>query len=442
MFKKIILFVTLAVLLVAPSGLAGRTLYFGVLPAEYGVRWDEDLSSPTLIRTGTLAAFATGSSPGNSNMPVQASMRRVILNDAGVRQYYLCSTDSTKKENCSDASVLDGTDGQVMVEIKKFFYRYTYDAFDNVHDWSIAYTLLVGFEPHPAFYKDGAWVDYRYIGAYEGVGWDASAGAYIDHGNTAATGWSGTTIDTANDKLSSVSGKNPITDETRSEFRDIALNRGSGWRQQDFYLISAVQLLYLIEYATFDSQTAIGMGRTELTGGTWVNGSYISEGGLSNGDGNGTNSVAYSGDADDAGAEAAYMTYRGIEGFFGNLWLWVDGFNINGNIPYVSNTEADFADDTTTNYVRLEDTSGSGLTLHNADGYPTTLEETKGGFLPSAVSGASNTYITDYYYQSAGWRVAMMGGSSLNALQAGVFMWYLAYTTSDADTSVGGRLSY
>ena len=423
---------------VTPEGLGYAMA--GVL--AYGVEWDEDESSPTLTRTGALAGIAAGSSPGNAALSIQAAMRRCILSDAGVVQYYLCATDSTDKEDCSTASVLDGTDGQVMVEIPKFAYKYIYVAATNVHSWSISSVLLPGYEWHPAFYKDGAWVDHRYIGAYEGVGYDDSASAYIDNGNVAATGWSGGAIDTGNDILSSVSGKNPVTDETRAEFRAIALNRGAGWRQQDFYLTSAVQLLYLVEYASFYSQDMIGEGRTQLSGGTWVKGSYIKETGLSNSDGNATNSVDWSGDADDATAETVYMTYRGIENFYGNIWKWVDGININGNIPYVSNTETDFADDTDTNYTRLTDTGGSGITLHNGNGYQTTLEQTKGGFLPSAVGGSSSTYITDYYYQSTGWRVVRFGGNADIGSYAGAFYVRADGTSSPSWAGIGGRLAF
>ncbi len=445
--KRLITIFTLGLLLIAGqgwgAGLEGVTLTGVSVPGEavYGVDWDESNSSPTLTRTGDTAGFPAAASISDvSALTIQTSMRRVILNDAGVVQYYLCPTDSTLKIDCSTASNLDGTDGQVMVEIPKFWFKYSYAG--TTHSWSITKQAKTGYEAHPAFYKDGAWVDYRYIGAYEGVGYDNSAGDYIDHGNTAATGWSGTTIDLANDILSSVSGKNPITDETRAEFRAIALNRGVGWRQVDFYLVSAVQLLYLVEYASFYSQDVIGEGRTQLSGGTWVKGSYIKEGGNSNGDGNFTNNVEYSGDADDGGAEAAYMTYRGIENFYGNLWKWVDGINVNGNIPYVSNTETDFADDTTTNYTQLTDTGGSGITLHNGGGYQTTLEQTKGGFLPSAVGGSSSTYITDYYYQSTGWRVVTFGGHADSGSYAGAFYIH-AFSASSSDyANFGGRLSF
>lgn len=54
----------------------------------YGVSWDESVAD-AYARTGTLAGIATGSSPDASLIPIQAAMRRCILNDSGVVQYYL-----------------------------------------------------------------------------------------------------------------------------------------------------------------------------------------------------------------------------------------------------------------------------------------------------------------------------------------------------------------
>jgi len=325
-------------------------------------------------------------------------------------------------------AVLDGTDGhQVMVQIPAFYYKYGYSG--TTHTYEISMFPESGFSLHPAFIKNGVPVAYRYIGAYEGIGWDNSVSAYIDNTNVAATGWSGTTIDTVNDILSSVSGKNPVTDETRNEFRLIAANRGTGWRQLDYDLVSAIQLLYLIEYADWNSQAMIGAGRTALSGGTWVKDSYIGVTGKSNGDGNGTFSVA--GNTNDA-----YMTYRGIENFFGNVWKWVDGLNVNDNVPYVSNTDTNFADDTATNYTAL------GITLANANGYVILLEQQPRGFLPASVGGSLSTYITDYYYQAAGWRVGRLGGLASCGAEAGFAFWHLDGASSLDGATIGGRLAF
>lgn len=425
-------------------GAAGRGAG-GAVEGAYGVSWDESQATGGYDRTGDTLGEAVSTSLSDALLPIQANMKRCVINDAGVVQYYLDPTDSTLKDDGETPSDLTGGDGQVMVEIPAFWYKYGYAG--TTHTWEIANFAKDGYILHPAFYKNGAWVDYRYIGAYEGVGYDDSVSDYIDHGNTFAAGWSGGAIDTANDILSSVSGKNPITDETRAEFRAIAANRGTGWRQQDFYLVSAIQLLYVTEYASWNSQSMIGMGRTQLSGGTWAQGSYIKETGLSNGDGNGTNAVAYEGDADNAGAEAAYMTYRGIENFYGNIWKWVDGFNINSGIPYVSNVDTDFADDTATGtggtYSRLLDINNDGITLPQGfNDYQSTLEQIKGGFLPSDLGGSSSTYITDYYDRSTGWRLARLGGTSYHGLKSGAAFWCLDSLAGDDYVGIGGRISF
>jgi hypothetical protein len=475
-------------------------------PQYYGVSW-ADTSSPLCIRTGSLKGVAAGSKPDDSLIPIQASMRRCILDDSGNVVYYLNPTDSTKKEGGGTAN-LDGTDGQVMVEIPKFYYKYTYS---SGHIWEISQFPISGFSVHPAFVKDGAVVDYRYMSAYEGVLYDTSAsryanGIYISDANgvfedgddsitlSAPTNAftnleagdkvtvSGTTsnngtytvatvadavitvsealtdeTDTefvistqtdftavSGDVLGSVTGKSPAVYGTRAQFRATAANRGTGWRQQDYDLTSAIQLLYLVEYASFYSQSVIGAGLTDWASGTW--GTYndlnpIEATGNSNTNGNVTANTS-GGD----GVTGSYMSYRGIENFFGHLWKWVDGFNINDNIPYVSNVSTagqPFADDTATNYTQIEDSAGSGITLINANGYQTSLEQTMRGFLPSAITAsAPSTYVTDYYYQSTGWRVAMLGGSAYYGTSAGFFYWYLTYSSGNAHRHIAARVCY
>ena len=407
--------------------------------STYGISWDESNSSPTCTRTGDTAGQPTGQSLSDAYLPVQALMKRCVINDSGVVQYYLCSTDSTLKADCSTAANIDGTDGQVMVEIPKFYYSYDYSG--TTHSWSISLTQQAGFELHPAFNKNGSEVDYRYMSAYEGSMYDASLSQMVPAANISDNMYA------SGDKLCSVtaSGIYPKTNERRSEYRAMAAERGTGWRQQDYDLVSAIQLLYVTEYASWYSQSVIGAGRTNLSGGTWTAGSYIGICGLSNSDGNGTNAVQNGGSSYDTD----YMTYRGVENFFGNVWKWVDGFNINNGIPYVSNTDTDFADNTATGagetYSRPEDiTTASGITLpQGTNSYQVTLERINRGFLPaSVVGGSSSTYITDYYYQNTGWRVASLGGNADNGGLAGFFCWRLYYSSSIDSTNLGGRVCF
>lgn len=367
----------------------------------------------------------------DSNLIIHNQMKRCILSDAGEVQYYLHPNDSTLKEDGVTPANLDGTDGQVMVEIPKFWYSYDYNSLTNTHVWMIAPgPVSNNYSVHPAFNKNGSEVDYRYIGAYEGSMYDASAGTMTPSGSI------NTEMYASGDKLCSISGVYPKTHETRDEFRSMAAERGNGWRQQDYDLVSAIQLLYIVEYATWNSQNAIGEGRTNMSGGDWDAGSYIGECGKSNKDGNGTNSV-------DGNTDDAYMVYRGIENFFGNIWKYVDGLNIiSDNIPYVTNDDSDFADDTTTNYTRLEDINGDGITLPSSNEYQVTLEQIDRGFLPASVGGSDSTYICDYYYQSSGDMVAMLGGNSSQGTKSGFFYWGLFLPSSFPAQDIGSRLAY
>lgn len=395
------------------------------LMTPYGLSWNESTDAYQRL--------------GPSELYVQELMRRCIVNDNGEVVYYLDPSDSTLKADGS-AAALDGTDGQVMVQIPKFYYSYSYAS--NVHSWKISLYPFAGGQVHPAFFKNGKWVDYRYVGAYEGIGYDNGTSAYVDGAGVAASNWAGGAIDTVNDKLGSVSGIIPMTDETRAEFRALAANRGTGWRLMDFYLASAIQLLMLIEYQTFNMQTAIGTGNTSYS--AWDFGECIAASGMSNSDGNATNASDTAEDAIDTGGSytngdevSEYMTYRGIENIYGSTWGFIDGFNINDNKPYISNDDSHFADDTDTDYITLED-----IVLHNANGYQSTLEQIKHGFLPASVGGSSSTKITDYYYQAAGWRVALLGGGANNGAQVGAFCWVLHHGSSFDSAGIGGRLCF
>jgi len=396
--------------------------------------------------------------------------------------------------------VFNGDDGQVMVEIPAFYHKYWYD--NGWHGHSISYSQLPGYELHHAFQKNGANVTARYIGAYEGVLYDTSEGKYVnglylpynasykmtfDSANNTITSdtlthpftnleagvdtivISGTvsnnmtcgitnvtdtviTLDTAdcnvtnesiactiqtqrdwdNDVLSSVAGKAPMNYGKRSEFRTAAANRGTGWRQQDFDLISAVQLLYLIEYGSWYSQSEIGAGLTDWSSSTWLtwnNYNPIERTGLSNG--TATWSVS-----NGSGNKGSYVSYRWIENPWGHIWKFVDGINIEEHVPYVCNDDTYFADDTLTNYTSL------GVTLSSSEGYQKTLAQTARGFLPTSVGGSSSTYITDYYWPNAGWRVLWLGGRTKDDGCAGAFCVLMGSTASALNQYVGGRSSF
>jgi len=396
--------------------------------------------------------------------------------------------------------VFNGDDGQVMVEIPAFYYKYQY--WGGWHSYSVSYDQLPGYNLHPAFHKNGVDVEARYIGAYEGVLYDVSEGKYVNglclpsraphrmsFDGTAETITSDdlthpftnleagidtivisgtqynnhtcgiisvtdTTItvdcdlqdephalctiqtqrDWKHDILGSVAGKAPITNGTRAQFRAIAANRGDGWRQMDFDLMSAVQLLYLIDYNSFNSQLKIGAGLTDWGSSWegWNNFNSIEKTGLSNVMKGVTGSIS-NGD----GIKGSYMSYRGIENFYGHLLKWVDGVNLDNRTPCVCNDDTTFFDD-----YRGYCYTSLGVTLPNSYGQQRTLKQTGKGFLPASVGAKPGTHIADYYWPGSGWTVMVMGGNAAYGDMAGTFYLDIGLPSSYSHRCITGRLCY
>jgi len=140
------------------SGAKAFNLPRDFISPYYGVSWDE--VNDTYERTGLLKGEPTSQTLSDTLLPIQAAMRRCVLNAAGEVQYYLYPTDSTKREDGVIASDLTGGDGQVMVQIPKFYYGYAYTG--TTHTWNISLFPQSGLSVHPAFIKNGEVVDYRY----------------------------------------------------------------------------------------------------------------------------------------------------------------------------------------------------------------------------------------------------------------------------------------
>jgi hypothetical protein len=324
-----------------------------------------------------------------------------------------------------------------MVEIPKFYYRHT--LVGTLNTWKIRTTPLAGYTLHPAFTKAGVEVNYRYIGAYDAC--------YLD--DTDSTYKSGlnlddmtSNLDLAADKLASVSGVYPLVGVTRDECRTLAENNGTGWHQLDFALYSAIQMLYLVEYGTFSTQSELGDGNT--------NGSYIDSSSNQNdsphtiaGASNALGNASTDGTQPSAGAKpgTAYMSYRGIENWYGNAWKWADGINVNegsaGNV-HITNDYTDFADDTTTGYTLVSPS------FPTSSGYIQNILNTGAYFLSGDnTGGSSTTYLTDYHYASASAsRLGRVGGNAAVGASAGGFVLISSSDASDALRGIAARLAY
>ena len=116
-----------------------------------------------------------------------------------------------------------GTDE--MVYIPKFYYRVEDDQANSKIRWQITEKPKDGFSLHPG--------SGRYISRYH-----------------------------VSDGYASVSGAMPIGDMTRAEARTNSHAKGDNWWLNDVATWSAIQLLYRVEFADWNSQSTLGYGQT------------------------------------------------------------------------------------------------------------------------------------------------------------------------------------
>jgi hypothetical protein len=426
---------------VSTTTVYATAVYAQTVASVSSFSWNSSTSSPAASSTNPYG----GGAPVVTN--IHRNMRRCLLADNGTVNYYLDESDSTLKADGSTA-VLTGADGMVMVEIPAFYVKR--EVSGTIITWSVSDVPLSGFDLHPAFYKDGKDVKYRYYSAYDACVYDVSATSYIsglNYDNNASP--NGRAVDvtaSTGDKLASVSGVYPMVGLTRAEFRTIAANRGTGWRQLDYTLLAAVQLLYLIEYQTFYSQNNTGNGNTgtsyAASSGTQAD-NGASEAGKSNSIGNASTNTTNG--ASSASRQVAWMSYRGIENFYGNDWNWVDGVIVNaaGSVSadsatwHFTNNSADFSDTVSTNMTLI---TSSGQT--NFD-YPDALALVNNFFISTSGGGSSSTYTTDYWYGSTSAdRGVAVSGDGTNGALAGAFLVSANYDASVRVRTVGARLAF
>jgi len=392
---------------------------------KYGITWNQ--ATDQVARSGHASIITR---PYFDVIFPWANIRRCNLSDAGVVTAYY-----------GDAAFkYDGSNGQVMVEIPRFYYKFDHAA--TSHAPSVSRKPLAGYKIHPAFVTDGRVLDRIYIGAFEACCYDVTAASY---NLTDAAGVDFTA--TTGDKLASRSGAKPLSGKnnagaTLPAFRQLAKNRGTGWGLQHFNMISAIHMLYIIEYANWNSQSALSAGVTNITDDGSTNMAVNT--GFTAGVGTGASDLGNrSGQVTINHYQTAQattpMSYRGIENLYGNIWKWVDGINIKADRnPWIA--DHDFASDLFSHpYV------DTGLTLPSSNGYGSNLAYGAAldyAFLPSAVAGSTTTYLTDYYYQSTGNRSALLGGSWSYGANAGAFILALSLAASYVDRAVCARLAF
>ena len=378
-----------------------------------------------------------------------------------------CNYDlTTKKINAwfGDANFkFDGTNGDVFTHIPKTYWKiYQEDDYE--------YILLADY-PKVGFTE----IDGFFVGRYNGS-------VVADDG-----------------KLHTYSGLIPTVDKNISQFRTLANALGSNFSQLDWrYFV--LQMLYLVEYANYNSQSMLGNGvqsRKNLkaliaetntnravvsnsTGyyvgqviriGTYDGGANVASprkitaieaynDGTITGyaltfdsnpvnvavDNIVTSQAQMNGQCDELGMKSGClnndgyhsMIYRGVENLFANIWQFVDGINIKDHLAYICKDHSQYASN-----VFEEPYKPLSYTNCEANGYAKTLgfDENEPFFrFPTEIGGATNTYMSDYYYQNTGNRVALVGGGFVSGADDGLWYWYFGHGSSFAYWSFGCRV--
>jgi len=400
--------------------------------AEKGVLGLEaDFENNKFTRIGDAEGRTPGASFDGFNM--YGGRRRVNLADNGTVNAVFGEGGYTE----------DGSNGQVMVEQPVFYYKVvplkTQPNADGHGQnlmkarYYVSDQPRAGFKVHPAF-KDhnGKTRQKVYVSAYESAIFDTTEGVYLKLDEQVA--------DFASDKLSSIANAKPASgltqNLTRENARKLANNRGQGWHQHTFATAAMSQLLFIIEYASFNTQEKLGSGRTGVAddGAT----SQTSNTGATQTLGNKSGSVDVDG--------YAIPTYRGEENLWGNIFSIVDGFTLEGK----NKNDGWYA----LGDYRENGIDGSykpfGFTIAKANGYVKYFgysEDADFAFVPGATNDGANSALPvgDYLYQNNaldGFLVAHLGGYGSSGAYAGVFHWILHSAFSRRDRHLGARLVY
>ena len=338
----------------------------------YGVQWD-GTAATTWSRTDAAETFVNptpavnngnGSSPFDTIMPWAG----MVVED-------------------------DATAGK-LVKIPKYWFKWTRSG--NGMKLQISNGPEAGFHVSPAHADRGDGKgerDYVYVGRY--------------HCNTS---------------YKSQAGSQPAASMTRAQARSNIHNLGSTYWQYDFAMYWTIMMLYLVEYADWNSQATIGYGCSPSS-------QKFNMGA--------TDAMIYH-----TGTSAASRTtygsvqYRHIEGLWDNVYDWCDGIRFSGSTVYCIANPASFSDTSGGTNVGTRATySGyiSGWTNPTADGFEYAL-------YPNAVSGSETTYVCDYCYYNASGVVLYVGGYYGQDQYHGAFYLVGYYTASVASANIGCRL--
>ena len=435
---------------------------------SYGISWTSTSATPKRI----------GNMSMHRSLPIQSKMRRCMVQDNGNVYGYIDPADYTKYTDGTEVDYT-GAHGQYCVEIPEYWYEGTRISTDSGYTYGISlYAMPVTGTKHSPKY---------YVSAVEATTNDTDSSestkklfsicmanvVYDNDGNVNASDvtlltdsekYIGGNRNTSYTGVKSLHGR-PATSFTRANFRTRAAARGTGWSQQYWDAYMAWVRLYVVEYCSFNSQApynanktsngymqgGLGAGVSEVGSSAWSNFNGYNPFvpcGVTKRLGNATGVVDYkfaAGEFQESALTVHVPAYRGIENPFGHIWKWTDGLNAycdgetHKTSIYTCNNPANFADNTSDNYV-----------LRTSDMYQGTegwikswLVDENADFIPLTTGGSGSSYLCDYSWaNNTGWRVLYSGGSAHHGAACGLFYFGVDDDSSSAYAHFGGRLYY
>lgn len=402
-------------------------------PDWYGVQWSETSSNPDCSRIGNMDM--------HRSLPIQSMMKPfafqqqrkykdqyVPLQEDFVHSYYNHDTNASGEQVSSV--------NNIMIRIPEFWYTDDYSPDTKIHRLKIC--------PHA---KPG-WNHHReaFVSAYELCETSLNSG-----------------------KVCSTKNLIPLVGRTRTILRNAARSIGfegeSKWNIYTYEEHRAICHLFLVEYATRNSQKAVntsltlegfrqgGLGSGCTTGTATINGaqtwSFIPTGSSDSlGSGSGEVTVTIQ-QTDSSGANTTTITrkcnrYRGIENPFGHVWKHTDDvisvYDEGSRTWYKSMKPDQFSTNKNASYKPL-----CNSTMVSA-GFKTEIKATPTcDFFAMSVSGGSeNTYWCDYNWDNTDTteHCLLIGGHSGDGGTAGLFYLYSYHGVGHSAAYLGSRLTY
>ena len=404
-------------------------------PDWYGVSWSETSSNPDCTRIGNMDMHRT--------LPIQSMMKGYIYFKDGNPLYRMLKLNDswTKCENYSAGgwrdvdTLLEDNNVNVMIKIPEFWWIDDYVESTETHNLKICPHAKPGWHHHKE----------AYVSAYEG---------YID-GNY----------------YRSSKNKIPSVNFTRSTVRPKARANGLGnsWNIYTYNEHRAICHLFLVEYATRNSQKAVnteltpegfrqgGLGSGCTTGTATINGaqtwSFIPTGSSDSlGSGSGEVTVTIQ-QTDSSGSNTTTTTrkcnrYRGIENPFGHVWkhtddvisVYISGYG--ARFWYKCDSPDHFGDSILSDNPYYKNIAANAVVT----GYKTKIATTStcDFFASSCNNGSETTYWCDYNWDNTDGSLhcLLIGGSSGAGGGAGLFALASLDGVGRSYADIGSRLTY